>query len=185
MSVGMFQYGLNTTYVMRSDSTGVGLAFLPVTTFIASTLLPPSITSRRNAGMLTMTYREPRSSGNHRQRSMFMAICSTAAASPRLPVQRELVLQSLILLRLRRELLKRLLHLVLAERHLEPVVEIDVCRRDVPREDRRPRDRPCRASCPRRSAGRHRWRAGRGQSPSGGRRAETAHAASASSSSTW
>ena len=54
MSSGMFQYGLNTTVVMRSASTGVGLAFLPVTTFMSSTLLPFSIASSRNAGMLTI-----------------------------------------------------------------------------------------------------------------------------------
>jgi hypothetical protein len=54
MSVGMFQYGLKTTVVMRSTITGVGLSFLPVTTFMSSTLLPFSIAFSSNAGMLTI-----------------------------------------------------------------------------------------------------------------------------------
>ena len=53
MSDGMFQNGLKTTDVMRSASTGVGLPFLPVTTFMPSTLFPFSMASSRNAGMLT------------------------------------------------------------------------------------------------------------------------------------
>ena len=82
--------------------------------------------------MLTIMYREPRSSGSQRQRSMFIAICSTMAASPCLPGQRELMLQTLILGRLRRQIAQRRFDQVLAERGIERVVQIDVLRGGVP-----------------------------------------------------
>src|SRR5262249_4413147 len=61
----------------------VGQLLLPVTTFMPSTRVPSSITSRRNAGMFTVTYRRPRSAGSERQRAMFRAIVCAAPWSPR------------------------------------------------------------------------------------------------------
>ena len=78
---GTFQYGANTTYVMRSLNIGVGVSSLPTTTRIESGTLPCSRTSSRICGMLTRMCGSPRSRGSQRHRSMFNSICRMRAST--------------------------------------------------------------------------------------------------------
>ena len=118
---------------MRSASTGVGLSFLPVTTFMSSTLLPSSIdveTERRDVD-------------HHVARAEIVGQPAPALHVHRdlldrgrvalLPAQRELMLQSRdTAATAAPDRAATASILVLAERRDERVVQIDVARRGVP-----------------------------------------------------
>src|SRR4051794_12951819 len=81
---GTVQDGLTMVYSITPENTGVGVSGLPTMTRVWWIVAPSFQIRNRNSGRLTATWRQPRSVGSQRQRSMLaMRSASIGAGAAR------------------------------------------------------------------------------------------------------